>query len=186
MTLVSRVTEVLAEQLRVPGFRTAERGYDQESVRDHLAVAHALVTQLERDVIDVEARAERAEARAAHAEAGVDAPPPEEDELLAVVFDGQRRADQLLADAEATVARLRHESDERIAALRDDSEVRRLRAEVEERQSALERVEETVAGIEDDLHVTGEATRACREAIGDCLAAALDDLRDMAASMERT
>lgn len=187
MTEMSRVSEVLAEQLRAPGFRTAERGYDQESVRDHLAVAHALVTQLERQVKEIEWRAEQAEARAAHAEAGVDVPPPQEDELLTVVFDGQRRADQLLADAEATVHRLARQAEERVAALRDDSEVRRLEALAEERRLSLERTEEAVAAIEDDLHVSGEATRACREAIGDRLAAALEDLRDMAStSTERT
>jgi hypothetical protein len=187
VTGVSRVSEVLAEQLRAPGFRTAERGYEQEKVRDHLAVAHALVTQLERQIEEIEWRAEQAEARAAQAEAGVDVPPPQEDELLTVVFDGQRRADQLLADAEATVHRLAREADERVAALRDDSEVRRLEALAEERRLSLERSEEAVAAIEDDLHVSGEATRACREAIGDRLAAALEDLRDMAStSTERT
>lgn len=186
MTGVSRVSEVLAEQLRAPGFRTAERGYDREHVRDHLAVAHALVTQLERQMAEIEWRAEQAEVRATQAEAGVDVPPPQEDELLTVVFDGQRRADELLADAEATAHRLLREADERVAALRDDSEVRRLGALAEERALTLARTEDTVAAIEDDLHVTGEATRACWEAIGDRLAAALADLQEMATSTERT
>jgi predicted nucleic acid-binding Zn-ribbon protein len=181
------VSEVLAEQLRAPGFRTVERGYDQESVRDHLAVAHALVTQLERAVVELERRADDLEGRVARAEAGMPVPEPEDDELLAVVFDGQRRADELAADAEAAAVRVLQEADERVAALRDDSERRRLAALVEERQAALAEVEEVVAGIEDDLHVTGEATRACREAIGDRLAAALADLREMATSTtERT
>ncbi|HEX2038417.1 MAG TPA: hypothetical protein VHF47_01660 [Acidimicrobiales bacterium] len=185
---MSRVSEVLAEQLRAPGFRTVERGYDQDGVRDHLAVAHALVTQLERAVADTERRAQEAEVRAARAEAGADVPSAHDDELLSVVFDGQRRADELVADAEVAAARVLREADERVAALRDDSEVRRLEAAAEERRAALARTEDEAAGLEDDLHVTGEATRACREAIGDRLAAALADLREMAAttSTERT
>lgn len=188
VTGVSRVSEVLAEQLRAPGFRTAERGYDQESVRDHLAVAHALVTQLEREVDECEWRADQAETRAGQAEAGIDVPSPQEDELLTVVFEGQRRADELSAEAEATAHRLLRQADERVAALRDAGELRRLEAAAEERRLALERTEEAVATIEDDLHVTGEATRACREAIGDRLTAALADLQQMATSTstERT
>jgi len=175
VTDVSRVAEVVAERLRAPGFRTVQRGYDPDNVRDHLAVAHALVTQLERQVVETERRADALEAQAARAEV----PVSEDDELLAVVFDGQRRADELVADAEATAAQLLRAADERVAELRDDSEVRRLRAEVEERQAALERTEDVVAEAEDDLHVTGEATRATLDAIGDRLAAALNDLREM-------
>jgi hypothetical protein len=181
---MSRVAEVLAEQLRAPGFRTAQHGYDQDGVRDHLAVAHALVTQLERRLADTSARADALEAQVAEVEATHSAPPPEEDELLAVVFDGQRRADQLLVDAENTVARLARETDARIAELRDETERERLRALAAERQAELEHTEEAIRGLEDDLHVTGEATRACREAVGEQLAAALTHLTTM--STERT
>lgn len=181
---MSRVAEVLSEQLRAPGFRTAGRGYDQDGVRDHLAVAHALVTQLERRRAEVLARAAEVEVRLAEVEATTASTPPEEDELLNVVFEGQRRADQLLVDAENTVARLARETEEHIAELRDETERQRLRALVEERRAELDRTESAVRDLEDDLHVTGEATLACREAIGDRLAAALIHLTSM--STERT
>ena len=184
MTGMSRVAEVLAEQLRAPGFRTVERGYEQDGVRDHLAVAHALVTQLERRIAEATARADDLEARVAEVEATGTTPPPEEDELLSVVFDGQRRADQLLVDAENTVARLAREAEERIAELRDETERERLRALLVERREELRHTEEAVRALDDDLHVTGEATRACREAIGERLATALTHLTTM--STERT
>jgi cell division septum initiation protein DivIVA len=181
---MSRVAEVLAEQLRAPGFRTADRGYDQDGVRDHLAVVHALVTQVERRIAETERRADDLEARVVEVEAVNAAPPPEEDELLAVVFDGQRRADQLLVDAENTVARLTRDTEARIAELRDETERERLRALVAAKQEELEHTEAAVRTLEDDLHVTGEATRACREAVGDRLAEALTHLTSM--STERT
>lgn len=184
MNGMSRVAEVLAEQLRAPGFRTAERGYDQDGVRDHLAVAHALVTQLERRIAETLARVDEVEARVAEAEATAAPPPVEEDELLAVVFEGQRRADQLLVDAENTVTRLARETEARIAELRDTSERERLRALADAHRADLDATEAAVRELDQDLHVTGEAVLACREAVGDRLAAALTHLASM--STERT
>lgn len=179
---MSHVTEVLAEQLRAPGFRTADRGYDPASVHDHLAAELAALTQLERRVEETTARAVAAEAAAVRLEAEADTPPAGEDELLTVVFDGQRQADAVVAEAEADATRRRQEADERIAALRDDSEVRRLRVLVEERRAQLAATSAAAARTEDDLVAAAAATRACRETVGERLAAAAAGLRAMAAS----
>lgn len=178
MNPVARTSEVLAEQLRSPGFRTVDGGYDSEAVRDHLVLAHGLITRLERDVEEFQARALAAEAAADTAEAHAPpAPSAEDDELLRVVFEGQARADALLAAAEAEAARLAAAADERVAALRDDTELARLRALAAERAAAAARVQEAVAAAEDDLRAVAEATDACRRVVGDRLAAALADLR---------
>lgn len=142
-------------------------------------MAHGLVTRLEGDVEDFQTRARTAEEAAARAEATADLPAPEDDELLLVVFDGQRRADALVEAAEAEAARIHRAADDRIAVLRDDAEVVRLRALVAERAGATAAAVEAVAAAEDDLRAVAEATEACRRVVGDRLAAVLDDLRRM-------
>jgi hypothetical protein len=154
-----------------------DRGYDEDAVRDHLTTAHGLITRLERDVDEFEARAVAAEQAAARAEAAVPVPTVENDELLRAVFDGQARADALVAAAEAEAARIEQEADERIAVLRDDTEVALLRARVADRTEALADLEERVAAAEDDLGAAAAATEECRRVVGERLAAALRDLR---------
>lgn len=176
---MSTVSEVLAAQLRSPGFRATEPGYDPDQVRDHLAVAAGVVTTLERRIDHTLREAAAAEAAAARAEEDSPAPAVGDDELLAAVFEGQRRADDLAAQAEAEVARLQWEADERIAALRDETEIERLRAAVEQARQRLADSQAAVAQAHDDLEAAAEATRRCRTLIGDRLAAALADLAEM-------
>lgn len=176
---MSTVSEVLAAQLRSPGFRATERGYDPDHVRDHLAVVAGIVTTLERRIDQARAEAVAAESAAARAEAHSPAPAVDDDELLAAVFEGQRQADDLMARAEAEAARLRRQADERVAALCDETEVERLRTAVDEARRRLADSQAAVAQAGDDLEAAAEATRRCRTLIGDRLAAALADLAEM-------
>ena len=176
---MSTVSEVLAAQLRSPGFRATEPGYDPDQVRDHLAVVAGIVTTLERRIERTSAEADAAEVAAARAEVHSPAPAVDEDELLGAVFEGQRRADDLLARAEVEAARLRRQADERIAALRDETEIERLRAAVDEARQRLADSRAALAQAHDDLDEAAEATRRCRTLIGDRLAAALADLAEM-------
>lgn len=182
---MSTVSEMLAAQLRSPGFRSTEPGYEPDDVLGHLASVHELVVGLERRIDQVRAQARAAEAAAERAEAHATVPAPDDDELLTVVFEGQRRADDLLAAAEHQAVTLEREADARIAELRDDSEVRRLAAAVEATRGRLERTQEALRQADDDLRTVAEATRRCRETIGDRLAAALADLTAMELVTER-
>ncbi|MBW3667629.1 MAG: hypothetical protein KY443_00330 [Actinobacteria bacterium] len=177
---MSTASEVLAAQLRSPGFRRTEPGYDPDQVVHHLGAVHALVVELERRSDDLAAAVAHAEAAAIRAEA--EAPPPslDDDELLQVVFDGQRRADELLARAEAEAARLGDQADARIAELRDDRELRRLAAAVEEARRQWTALREAITEAEDDLHAVDVATTRCRAVIDERLTAALLDLAVMA------
>jgi hypothetical protein len=187
--VVSSASDVLAAQLRSPGFRTAPSGYDPDHVRDHLAAVHGIFSTLERRVHDLTREVVAAEAAAARAEAAAPAPPAaEDDELLAVVFEGQRRADQVLAEAEAEAARLAREADARIADLRDDSEVRRLRDAVEVARARWSELDAAAEQGRDDLRTVAEATRRARSLLRERLDAALRDITLMATSRatERT
>lgn len=177
---MSTASEVLAAQLRSPGFRRTEPGYDPDQVVDHLGAVHSLIVGLERRADDLAAAVARAEADAIRAEA--DAPPPslDDDELLKVVFEGQRQADELLARAEADAARLAAQADARIAELRDDRELRRLAAAVDEARQRWTALREAISAAEDDLRTVDEATRRCRTVIDERLTAALLDLAVMA------
>ena len=176
---MSTASEVLAAQLRSPGFRSAEPGYDPEHVRDHLVRVHDFVALLEQRIEETSAAAVASEAKALRAEAESPAPEPDDDELLALVFEGQRRADELVATAEAEAARLRREADDRIAVLCDQREVERLRAAVDEARQRLADTQAAVVQADDDLRAAADATRRCRTTIGDRLAAALADLAEM-------
>lgn len=177
---MSTASEVLAAQLRSPGFRRTEPGYDPDQVVDHLAAVHALIIDLERRADDLTAAVAQAEAAAIRAEA--EAPPPslDDDELLKVVFEGQHQGDELVARAEAEAHRLAAQADARIAELRDDRELRRLAAAVDEARQRWMALREAVAAAEDDLHTVDEATRRCRGVIDERLTAALLDLAVMA------
>ena len=176
---MSTVSEVLAAQLRSPGFRATEPGYDPDQVRDHLAAVAGIVTVLERRIEQTLAEAEAAESSAVRAEAHSPAPPVDDDELLTAVFEGQRRADEVVAHAEAEAVRLRREADERIAVLCDETELQRLRAAVDEARERLAETQAAVVQADDDLQTAAEETRRCRTVIGDRLAAALADLAEM-------
>lgn len=188
---MSTASEVLAAQLRSPGFRRAEPGYDPDEVVDHLAAVHSLVVALEQRTDELTAAVAQAEAVAARAE--TDAPPPslDDDELLKAVFEGQRQADELTARAEAEAARLERQADARIAELRDDRDLRRLAAAVDEARQRWTALRDAVAEAEDDLRSVDEATTRCRAVIDERLTAALLDLAVMAeteltSSTERT
>lgn len=168
---------MLAAQLRAPGFRASEPGYDPEQVRDHLALVHGLVATLEHRIEEASGAAQAAEAAARRAEADTVVDP--DDELLAVVFDGQRRADDLLAQAEAEAVRVLREADARVAELRDERELQRLRLDAEAARQRLAETQAAVEAADDDLRTVAEAVRRCREAVGDRLAAALADLAEM-------
>lgn len=186
---VSTASDVLAAQLRSPGFRTAPSGYDPDHVRDHLAAVHGLVATLERRADELDREVAAAEAAAARAEASAPAPPAaEDDELLAAVFEGQRRADELLARAEAEADRLLRQADARVAELRDDSEVRRLRHAVDAARQRWSDTHAAVEQAEDDLRTVAEATRRCRSVVRERLDAALRDITLTATSSatERT
>ena len=176
---MSTVSEVLAAQLHAPGFRIAEPGYEPDGVNQQLVRIHGMVEALERQVAEVTAQARAAEEAAARAEAHAPAPAPDDDELLAAVFEGQRRADDLLAAAEDRVVQLRRAADDRIAALLDDSEVRRLATAVDETRRRLDETRDALDRVEGDLWAATEATRRCRVVIGDRLAAAMADLMAM-------
>lgn len=186
---VSTASEVVAAQLRSPGFRTAASGYDPDHVRDHLAAVHGVVATLERRIDDLSREVATAEAAARRAEADAPAAPAaEDDELLQAVFEGQRQADELLSRAEAEAARLAREADARVAVLRDDSEVRRLAAAVEAARRQWDDMHAAAEQAEDDLRTTAEATRRCRSVIRERLDAALRDITSTATSTttERT
>lgn len=183
---MSTASEVLAAQLRSPGFRTAEPGYEPDQVRDHLALTLEIVDGLERRLAEVVSRTRTAEEAAARAEAQSTTPAPDDDELLTVVFEGQRQADRLVADAEERATTLQRQADERIAELRDDSEVRRLAAAADDTRRRLLEAQAALEQVDDDLRAAAEATRQCRAAIRERLGAALADLSDMALVMERT
>lgn len=177
---MSTASEVLAAQLRSPGFRRAEPGYDPDQVVDHLGAVHSLIVGLERRTDELAAAVAQAEAAAARAEA--EAPPPslDDDELLKAVFEGQRQADELLARAEAEADRLAAQADARIAELRDDRELRRLAAAVDEARQRWTALREATTAAEDDLRTVDQATRRCRAVIDERLTAALLDLAVMA------
>jgi hypothetical protein len=184
---VPTASEVLAAQLRSPGFRTVASGYDPDHVRDHLAAVHGVVATLERRIDDLARDVAAAEAAARRAEADAPAPPAAgDDELLTAVFEGQRQADEILARAAAAAARLAAEADARVAALRDDSEVRRLGAAVEAARGQWSAVHEAAEQAEDDLRTAAEATRRCRTVIRERLDAALRDITSTATSTATT
>jgi hypothetical protein len=183
---MSTASEMLAAQLRSPGFRSAEPGYEPEDVLDHLAVVHDLVTGLQQRLADTTARAAAAEEAAARAEAHAPVPDPDDDELLAVVFEGQRTADDLVASAEERAAAIGREADARIAELRDDREVRRLTAAVEETRRQVDETLDAVRQLDDDLRSTAEATRHCRAVVDERLGAALAFLADIELVTEHT
>lgn len=169
-----------------PAFRTAEPGYEPDEVDEHVAVVREVVVDLERRVDEVTAQALAAEAAAARAEAHATVPAPADDELLTVVFDGQRQADDLLARAEEQAAARHREADLRIAELRDDSEVRRLTAAVDDTRRRLHDAREALRRVDEDLRVTAEATRQCHTVVDQRLAAAMADLAETELVTERT
>lgn len=169
-----------------PAFRTAEPGYEPDEVDGHVAVAREVVADLQRRVHEVTERARAAEAAAIQAESHATVPAPADDELLTVVFKGQRQADDLLARAEEQAAARHHEADLRIAELRDDSEVRRLTAAVDDTRRRLHDAREALRRVDDDLRAAAEATRRCHTVLDERLAAAMADLADTELVTERT
>lgn len=173
------MSEVLAAQLHSPGFRATEPGYDPDHVRDHLAVVSGIVATLERRIADTLSAAAAAESAAVRAEVAAPAPAVDDDELLSAVFEGQRQADEIVERGEAEAVRLVREANQRIAELRDETELDRLRNAVDEARRQVAETQAAVAQADDDLRTAAEATRQCRTAIGDRLAAALSDLAEM-------
>lgn len=177
------VFEKLAEQLREPLFRTEEEGYDPLDVRAFLDEVAARLAVLEARVAKAEARADKAERRLASARRFVSnrGPIPDADTgaLDDVVMAGQRRAEQVVIDAENEVVRLRDEAARRVAEAREAVDDPRLRAELDEQRQSLKAQQENCHLAQADLETVDSAVQDARRALLSGLQHELEELAAM-------
>lgn len=158
--------EKLAEQLREPLFRSDESGYDPLDVRAFLDEAAARLAVLEARVAKAEARAEKAERRLESAwrfvKSGGVVLDADTGVLDDVVMAGQHRAEQIVADAEAEVIRLRQEAVQRVAESTQAIDDPRLRTELDEQRQSLRSQLETCHVAQADLETVDRAVQSAR------------------------
>jgi len=129
------VFEKLASQLHEPPFRTAEAGYDQADVDGFLSEVAARLNVLEARVAAAEQRAEVAEASLARARwragqesgATVESPVPSGAELAGAIRAGERRADEVRAEAARRVEQVRADAEARVVEFHRDAKLPDLR-----------------------------------------------------------
>jgi DivIVA domain-containing protein len=162
------VFEKLAAQLRDPLFRTSESGYDPDHVGAFLDEIAARLAVLEDRVASAEARAERAERRLAAARryaAGADGAGSDTGVLDEVVFAGQQRAEEIVAESAVEAERLRAEAVARVAAAKQSVDDPALRAELDEQRHRLRRQLESCHHRQADLEVVDRAVQGARGSI---------------------